>query len=451
MFDDDSLTGNSNADSITTADIEKPILVGYAFGPKKMSTMATVMAEASRARIVGVVSDETPEDKKSKMNTLTRETLHLHQKEVKAKDRGLNNVIRYFRSSCSSVGTDDESCSLTSTAGSSKASGAIPVRVSFVPVDLNEPLEEQHGGYFDILLHKMTEDILCLSKANNSLRNLVNTEQDVSTCIADCEKNLQQAVQRIHRLKQYQKSHPRCCLADDPSKVEVVMSRRAISIRLQNSLNSVRSTSGLPVETPKFISFENTIENHTLRYPLIAKPLTAAGTKKSHCMGIVSNPEGLSSVQTPCILQEYTNHDSTLYKVYVLGDDIHVFSRPSLPNLPTSSSELKLLTPFVEFDSHKPYPGLSDFGLEMPPPPKRAKWQQLTSSEVVPIVSILKRAFGLELFGFDILAGGQRLYVVDVNYFPSFKEVSNFPSLLAKYLVQLAVQKRTLSQKNESE
>mmetsp|Transcript_4344 Transcript_4344/g.6255 ORF Transcript_4344/g.6255 Transcript_4344/m.6255 type:complete len:87 (-) Transcript_4344:2522-2782(-) len=45
MFDDDSITANSNTDSITPADLQKPILVGYAFGPKKMSTMATVMAE----------------------------------------------------------------------------------------------------------------------------------------------------------------------------------------------------------------------------------------------------------------------------------------------------------------------------------------------------------------------------------------------------------------------
>eukprot|EP00547_Thalassionema_nitzschioides_P007516 CAMPEP_0194204506 /NCGR_PEP_ID=MMETSP0156-20130528/4004_1 /TAXON_ID=33649 /ORGANISM="Thalassionema nitzschioides, Strain L26-B" /LENGTH=413 /DNA_ID=CAMNT_0038930543 /DNA_START=428 /DNA_END=1669 /DNA_ORIENTATION=- len=413
--------------------------------------MATVMAEASRVRIVGVVSDETPEIKEQKANTLTSEVLSLHQKEAKKRDHGLNKIIRYFRSSCSSIGSDEGSCSLTSTTGSSKASGAIPVRLSFVPVDLNVPLEEQHGGSFDILLHKMTEDILCLSKANESLRNLVLNEGNISTRVINGEKNLQQAVQRIHRLKQYQAKHPHCCLADDPCKVEIVMSRLAISIKLQNSLNSVRSTSGLSVETPKFVSFESEIGNHTLQYPLIAKPLTAAGTKKSHCMGIVLNPKGLSSVQTPCILQEYTNHDNSLYKVFVIGNDIHVFRRPSLPDLPTSTVELDQLAPFVEFDSHRPYPGSSDFGLDLPNPAKRTKMQELSSTEVAPIVDVLKLAFGLELFGFDILLSNKRLFVVDVNYFPSFKEVSNFPSLLAKYLVQLAIQKRKITQKNELE
>jgi inositol-1,3,4-trisphosphate 5/6-kinase/inositol-tetrakisphosphate 1-kinase len=87
----------------------------------------------------------------------------------------------------------------------------------------------------------------------------------------------------------------------------------------------------------------------------------------------------------------------------------------------------------------------------------------VTAEEVMPVVDALKRAFGLELFGFDVLitksslsssdspdsAGDTNndgddhvLMVVDVNYFPSYKEVPNFPSLLAKYLTDRAVQSR---------
>jgi len=458
MLDDDSLTVKSAADSITTADLQKPILVGYAFGPKKMSTMATVMAEASCARVVGV-SDKARDASPSKINTLTSEALCMHQmKESKknevAHSTGLDSIIRYFHSSCPSVGSDDV-CALTSTTGSltngtfrtSTTPGTVPVRLSFVPIDLNEPLEEQHGGCFDIILHKMTEDILSLSTADALWRDLVHHKGDISNHLSDCKRNLRPVIERIHRLKEYQRSHPHCCLADDPSRVEIVMSRSAILLKLQSSLVSVTSASGLPVETPKFISCENTIEIYTLLFPLIAKPLTAAGTKKSHCMGIVLNQRGLSKVQMPCILQEYANHNGTLYKVYVLGDDTHVFSRPSLPNLPSTVNELCSLIPYVEFDSQRPYPGLSDFGLKMPLMLKQYEVHQLTKLEIAPVVVAMKRAFGLELFGFDIIVSKNKLLVVDVNYFPSFKEVSNFPSLLAKFLVQLAVQRRKLDGK----
>ena len=68
--DDDSVSlaaANSNAgDSFTTMSTSshhphlRPILVGYAFGPKKMSTMGLIMAEASRAKLSTVVTAEVP-------------------------------------------------------------------------------------------------------------------------------------------------------------------------------------------------------------------------------------------------------------------------------------------------------------------------------------------------------------------------------------------------------
>jgi inositol-1,3,4-trisphosphate 5/6-kinase/inositol-tetrakisphosphate 1-kinase len=86
-------------------------------------------------------------------------------------------------------------------------------------------------------------------------------------------------------------------------------------------------------------------------------------------------------------------------------------------------------------------------------------------------VEALRTAFGLDLFGFDVLVAASsspsspstsssaqshlpsfslhstvaryEWLVVDVNYFPSYKEVSDFPSLLASYLTERALQDRT--------
>ena len=74
------------------------------------------------------------------------------------------------------------------------------------------------------------------------------------------------------------------------------------------------------------------------------------------------------------------------------------------------------------------------------------------------------------MFGFDILIASnsdapptvegdgdqddskkRQMLVVDVNYFPSYKEVSNFPSLLAQYLTQRAVDSRRRQPPNEEE
>jgi inositol-1,3,4-trisphosphate 5/6-kinase/inositol-tetrakisphosphate 1-kinase len=68
----------------------------------------------------------------------------------------------------------------------------------------------------------------------------------------------------------------------------------------------------------------------------------------------------------------------------------------------------------------------------------------VTVEEIMPVVNALKQAFGLELFGFDVLIVSDQatMLVVDVNYFPSYKEVSNFPSLLAQYLMDRAIHGR---------
>jgi inositol-1,3,4-trisphosphate 5/6-kinase/inositol-tetrakisphosphate 1-kinase len=261
---------------------------------------------------------------------------------------------------------------------------------------------------------------------------------------------------------------------------------------------------------------EDAVDQAPFSYPIIVKPLPAAGTKASHHMLVVLNRHGLRRVQFPCILQEYANHNGTLYKVYVLGDAVRVFPRNSLPNLPRgerlcSAREQQDHPGYVKFDSQRPYPKLSDFGVKDvhpwqkadtdsvysgpstaeggscagasaaythgPGPAKRrrvamqdtaqqrekeeqcsskvANAKLVTADEIRPIATALRKAFNLELFGFDILVTqddedaererveeGKTMLVVDVNYFPSYKEMSNFPNMLAQYLTQRAVEGR---------
>lgn len=481
--DDDSVNGISTIDSVSSRDPSwyphlRPILVGYAFGPKKMSTMGIIMAEASKAKLSTVVTTEVPvsietistgsSSVDSPMSTgekrhasLTTAALEAAQsgKPSRKKARAvqlsmaggpngsLRNIVRRFRSSCSSVAMsdydDDDGTSTTATAttafGQTSSSASRhkhhPVRVSFVPLDLDSPLEEQHGGKLDAILHKLTEDILCLSTMqHNDAKDTLLEEAQV------------QAMARVDRLNEYKKNHPQCCLVDHPKNVQTVMSRPDIAHVLQTCLVGVTSASGIPVRTPRYQVATST-SSCTLPLPVIAKPLQAAGTKKSHCMGVVLHKSGLEKVDTPCLLQEFCNHDAKLFKVYVLGDHVSVFERPSLSNLPT---ELSGLHDYVEFDSQRPYPTLQDFGGQH----KDASTEigrdgldcRVTVEEIRPVVSVLAKAFGLELFGFDILVTSapqpREFLVVDVNYFPSYKEVSNFPSLLANYLTQRAVDGR---------
>jgi len=59
----------------------------------------------------------------------------------------------------------------------------------------------------------------------------------------------------------------------------------------------------------------------------------------------------------------------------------------------------------------------------------------------------ISKEFGLSIFGFDVIipesSETSEIYVVDINYFPSFKEVENFPEKLNKFLITRASQNFT--------
>lgn len=452
---------------------------------------------------------------------LTRAVLSSHERQAEQvvftlqtpHSTDLRKIVRSFRSSCSSVGgssvdtgtcTASTSSHLTATSslaaqqhhattvslssGSSKKSQEprYPVRVSFVPLDPDFPLEEQHGGKMDIILHKLTEDILSLSQlalTQPAIADLRDLE-----CLETCPVETAAAVRRVHRLVEFQRTH-QCCLVDDPVKVQTLMSRADIAVQLASCLQTVHTASNMPVESPKYAAL-HTVEaaleqvSH-LKFPLIVKPLTAAGTKASHAMAVVLDPSAFTAEflkpRLPCLCQEYANHNAALYKVYVLGDKVSVHKRRSLPNLPATGSRYG----FLEFDSQRPYPRLTDFGYDVrdtvvaaaaaagqasvkrrrrsdPGAPAAVASAAatttatgaaaaplktpVTAEEVMPVVQALKQAFGLDLFGFDVLLTDQEMLVVDVNYFPSYKEVPNFPALLAKYLTDRAVQSRRRQQ-----
>ena len=494
--DSDSVVCDADNYSHGSVPYHEPIVVAYAFGPKKMKSMGVVMAEASRVPVIHeeevieeFIFDDRQEDagtaytkdmtlivaspgetvdphERPPRRTLTRAALHELEPSASrqtstiitlgnSNDTDLKHIVRYFRSSCSSVASMSETTVSTPTTTNTYNSSSrmsqprCPVRISFVPVDPDVPLQEQHGGHFDLLLHKLTEDIL--------------------SCSLD-DQNNHAARRRVQALKDYQQHvNPGCCLVDDPSNVQTLMSRSDIARVLQSCLSTAQSTSGVPVRAPKFVVADGTesegvlqqrLAEEGLSTPLMVKPLVAAGTKESHFMTIVLKLSALSELPPRSIIQEYVNHDATLFKVYVLGEQVYVYQRPSLPNLPPCQQLSTAAVGALKFDSQRPYPNIADFCIEewvqeqqgettttgndtMSSPGDDYHEVTVTADEIRPVVERLRQSFGLELFGFDILRTPQKEYlVVDVNYFPSYKEVPNFPSLLAHYLTQRVLNQR---------
>jgi hypothetical protein len=103
------------------------------------------------------------------------------------------------------------------------------------------------------------------------------------------------------------------------------------------------------------------MESAGLKLPLICKSGVSAGQSDSHIMTVVFNKEGLRELKGPIVLQEYLNHYETLYKVFVLGDDLHIACRASLESVDPSCHLAAMGN--VTFDSQKSFPSFSKPGV----------------------------------------------------------------------------------------
>ncbi|MED6160987.1 hypothetical protein PIB30_056436 [Stylosanthes scabra] len=164
---------------------------------------------------------------------------------------------------------------------------------------------------------------------------------------------------------------------------------------------------------------ETRLAEARLSLSCIVKPQAACGVSDAHKMAIVFRVDDFKSVGVPlpAVMHEYVGHSSTLYKFYVLGEEIFHAVKKSIPNADvlkksSNGNELKPL----EFDSLKSLP-IGDFSV--------TRRESIDIKLVIDAANWLRRRLQLTIFGFDVVIqeGTRDHVIVDVNYLPSFKEV----------------------------
>jgi len=288
------------------------------------------------------------------------------------------------------------------------------------------PSQQPH---FDVLVHKLTEDLT--SEGGG----------------------------KIAALEAYLAANPRTKIVDPLGAVRRVVSREVTCRALDLIVGGGGGDVGGVRRQPRYfvypssdgLDFDLLMTEHGVEYPVICKPLVACGTPSSHQMVVVVSAGGLSQLSSAggYLVQQFHNHDGRFYKVYVIDTDVEVFVRPSLPNL---SPDLRS----VEFDSRFAYPTLDDFcaveqsdkAVAAAPPAtaystsssKLSREHKLYQS-FHDVAMGIREEFGLTLFGFDVVIPSEpaapeagQLLVVDVNFFPSYKEVEDFPQRFLAYL-----------------
>lgn len=147
----------------------------------------------------------------------------------------------------------------------------------------------------------------------------------------------------------------------------------------------------------------------SLLEPVVAeRPLLIKPYRGHRGMGIriVNDPTDLAALprhNVPVLIQEFIPGNGEDIKVYVVGDEVFAVSKPFSADSFTRPG--------------RPYP---------------------VSSALRAIALRCGKAFGLGLYGLDVIEGPNGPVVVDLNYFPGYKGVPDVAPLIAQYIEDYA-------------
>lgn len=279
--------------------------------------------------------------------------------------------------------------------------------IEIVVIDENRPLEEQ--GPFDVILQKIRR------------------------------KEFEE------ELEAYKERHPEVHLCDPPSATHLlrnrksmldVMPREGLIFDMRDTKNMENMEDMEDMETTETMettekdketySFKCTVPNHVvveegvtfeeakrrvaaagLTYPFLAKSLWADGRAGSHDIAVCWSVEGLRELcsslkaptKLPVLLEQYVDHGECLFKVYVLGNQHVLVTRPSLhlETLDNTRGEsLQSVNRVSAYPSSRSWGSASlappDHGV--PTPPERV-WRGVARE--------LHEQTGLSLFNFDLI------------------------------------------------
>ncbi|XP_027337498.1 inositol-tetrakisphosphate 1-kinase 1-like [Abrus precatorius] len=252
-------------------------------------------------------------------------------------------------------------------------------------------------------------------------------------------------------LAHYSSQHPHGPVIDPPHLVERLRDRSSMldAVKhLQTSFQNV--TVSIPNQVVVDTDHANALEqlSSNLRFPVIAKPLVADGTARSHELRLVFDREGLKTVNAPVVLQEFVNHGGVVFKVYVAGEHVTCVKRRSLPDITEERAKtLKGTMPFSQIsnlhvqdgDGDGDGDGVNDIGKVKTPP----------QGLITELGRALREELGLSLFNVDVIRESdakncESYMVIDVNYFPGYSKLPCYEPFMTDFLLDCVGNNTTL-------
>ncbi len=175
-----------------------------------------------------------------------------------------------------------------------------------------------------------------------------------------------------------------------------------VAATMRDKIASMRvlEAAGVPVPETYITSQSRQLAGLLDAGPLVLKPYRGSQGRGVHVIWDADELDDVSTSEGPVFAQRYHKPEGEDHKIYVIGGQMFGVRRI----FPAKTYEEKVGEPFSIS------PELREIGLRC------------------------GRAFGVELFGFDVIMSQGRPYVVDIQSFPGFKGVPDAALRLADYI-----------------
>ena len=186
--------------------------------------------------------------------------------------------------------------------------------------------------------------------------------------------------------------HARGATIVNPYPVSVALRDKIVTSRILQA-------AGVPAPASYAVSHAEELAPLLDAGPLIVKPYQGASGYGVHIVRTAAELRQVSQGKDPVFAQRYHPPEGRDLKLYAIGDRMF--------------GTRKVFPAHTEAEKH---------GEPFAPSP-----------DLCEIVSQCGRAFGIDLYGVDVIESEGRRYVVDMSAMPSFKGIPDAPRLLADY------------------
>lgn len=355
------------------------------------------------------------------------------------------------------------SSSSSSSTSASNSNNEIEVTVKLIPLfpdehddGNNEQQQIDTTTRIHAIIHKRTDDMAASIAHSHNNRTNSSSSSSNSSCVST------QVMNNVHRLTaalEYYSEHQGTCIIDAISGVWKLLDRCEIAAIIDNVLPkhslpwTAMNKSGLKLKTT---SFEN------VKFPIILKRRSACGLQQSHDMIIAYTAEAAAGFMEnktqgeDIIIQEYiNNHGNVIFKVYAIAEKHIVIQPRHSVNLNMMHEEDDCFV-FNSHDMNK----MTNSKVQFPHIFDRETGRCInhTTAAVMPglhvaknIVAKLLEEFGVSLIGVDMIydVSNDNFFIVDVNYFPGYKGVSNANHWLLQHICDQVFQPTSVTSRHE--